>query len=133
MTLGWDDDENNKPVKVLKDQFKTIAQAPEPIENNVLRLIRAIMVPPRHTVVAEVTCGNILTGQHIVVPDSGLMFEKPNLKIESMCYDNPEETEVKVIPVIFKNLDSSEYIYLPAKTVVAAAKPEGENEVAYAE
>ena len=25
MTLGWDDDKNNKPVKVLKDQFRTIA------------------------------------------------------------------------------------------------------------
>ena len=38
-----------------------------------------------------------------------------------------------MLPVIFKNLDSSECIYLSAKTVVAAAKPEGENEVAYAE
>ena len=61
------------------------------------------------------------------------MFEKPNLKMESMYYDNPKETEVKVLPVIFKNLDSSECIYLSAKTVVAAAKPEGENKVAYAE
>ena len=25
MTLGWANDENNKPVKVLKDQFRTIA------------------------------------------------------------------------------------------------------------
>ena len=37
-----------------------------------------------------------------------------------------------MLPVIFKNLDSSEYLYLPAKTIVTAAKPEGENEVACA-
>ena len=53
--------------------------------------------------------------------------------MESMCYDNPKETEVKVLPVIYKNLDFSKYVYLPAKTVVAAAKPEGENKVAYVE
>ena len=93
----------------------------------------AITVPPKHTVLAEVTCSNILAGQHRVVPDSSLMFEKPNLKMESMCYDNPEETQAKVLPVIFKNLDSSEYVYLPVKTVVASANPKGENEVAYAE
>ena len=34
-----------------------------------LRLKRTITVPPRHTVVVEVTCGNILTGQRVVVPD----------------------------------------------------------------
>ena len=133
MTLSWDNDENNKPVKVLKDQFRTIAQAPESSENKILRLKRAITVPPRHTVVAEVTCRDILVGQHIVVPDSSLMFEKPNLKMESMCYDNPEETKVKILPVIFKNLDLSEYVYLPARMVVVAAKTKGENEVAYAE
>ena len=89
MTLRWDDDKNNKPVKVLKDQFRTIAKAPEQSENNMLRLKQAITVPPRHTVVAEVTCGNILTGQHVVVPDSSLVFENPNLKMESICYDKP--------------------------------------------
>ena len=55
-----------------------------------LRLKRAITVPPRHTVVAEVTCGKILAGQHIVIPDSSLLFEKTNLKMENMCYNNPE-------------------------------------------
>ena len=131
MTLSWANDKNNKPVKVLKDQFRTIAQAPEPSENNMLRLKRAITVPPRHTVEAEVICGDILAGQHIVVPDSSLMFERPTLKMESMCYDNPEEMEVKLLKVILKNLDSSKYVYLPLKMVIAAAKPEGENEVAH--
>ena len=36
MTLGWDDDENNKPIKVLKDQFRTIAKTPEHSEDNVI-------------------------------------------------------------------------------------------------
>ena len=54
-------------------------------------------------------------GQHIAVPDSSLMLETLNLKMESVCYDNPEETELKILPVFFKNLDSSEYVYLPAK------------------
>ena len=123
MTLRWDEDKNNKPVKVLKDPFKTIAKAPEQSENNILKLKRAITLPPRHTVVAEVTCGNILADQHVVVPDSSLMFENPNLKMESVCYNNPEETQVNILPVIFKNLYSSKYVYLPAKMVVASAKP----------
>ena len=50
-----------------------------------------------------------------------------------MCYDNPKETQVNILPVKFKNLDSSEYVYLLAKPVVASAKPEEGNEVAYAE
>ena len=133
MTLRWDDDENNKPVKVLKDKFRTIAKAPEQSENNMLQLKRAITIPLRHTVVAEILSGNILSGQHIVVPDNCLVFEKPNLKMESMCHDNPDETQVKVLPEIFKNLDSSEYVYLPAKTVVASVKPKEVNEVAYPE
>ena len=36
MTLGWDDDKDNKPIKVLKDQFRTIAKAPEQSENKML-------------------------------------------------------------------------------------------------
>ena len=96
MTLKWDDDKNNKAVEVLKDQFRTIVKAPEE-SKNMLRLKRAIMIPPRHTVVVEVTCKNILTIQHIVVPDSSLMFEKPNLKMEGMCYDNPKETQVNIL------------------------------------
>ena len=36
MTLGWNDDENNKPIKVLKDQFKTIAKMPEYSKKNIL-------------------------------------------------------------------------------------------------
>ena len=37
---------------------------------------------------------------------------------------SPEEAQVNTLPVIFKNLDSSEYMYLPAKKVVASAKPQ---------
>ena len=79
------------------------------MENNILQLKRAITVPMQCAVVAEVTCWNTLARQHIVVPDNSLMYENPNLKMGSMCYDNPEETQAKVLPVIFKNLDSSEY------------------------
>ena len=38
MTLRWDNNENNKPIKVLKDQFRTVARAPEQSENNMLQL-----------------------------------------------------------------------------------------------
>ena len=51
------------PIKVLKDQIRTIAKSPEQSENNMLWLKRAITVPPQHTVVAEVTCKDILRGQ----------------------------------------------------------------------
>ena len=50
-----------------------------------------------------------------------------------MCYDNLEETQAKVSPIILKNLDASQYIHLPAKTVIVFARPEEENEVAYVE
>ena len=45
ITLRWDDDENNKPVEVLKDQFRTIAKVPKQSENNILRLKRVITMP----------------------------------------------------------------------------------------
>ena len=68
-----------------------------------------------------------------MTPDSSLIFENPNLKFESMCYDNPKETQAKFLAVILKNLDSSQYIHIPAKTVVAFTKTEEEGKVAYAE
>ena len=133
MTNGWDDNENNKPIKVPKDQFRILIQSPEHSEDNMLQPNRSITIPPRHVVVAEVTCKDLLAGQHILASDSSLMFKNLNLKFESMCYDNPEETQAKVLPVILKNLDSSQYICIPAKTVVAFAKTEDGNEVTYAE
>ena len=133
MTLGWDNDENNNPIKVLKNQFRTIAKAPEHSEDNVLHLKLSITIPLHHTVVAEVMCRDCLVGQHIIVPDSSLMFENPNLKFESMCYENPEETEAKILPVILKNFDSQQYIHLLAQTVIAFAKAEEESEIVYAE
>ena len=78
------------------------------------------------------TCRVPLAGQHVIAPDSSLMFGNPNLKFESMCYENPEETEANILPVILKNFNS-QYIHLPAKTVIAFAKTEEESEIAYAE
>ena len=133
MTIGWDDDENGKLIKVLKDQVRIIVKSPEHSENNMLCLKRAITVPPRHAVVTEVTCKDVLAVQHMVTPDSSFEYNNPNLKFESMCYDNPEDMKAKVLPIILKNFDSSQYIHIPVKTVIAYTKPKKENKVAYAE
>ena len=133
MSIRWDDNKDGKPIKVLKDQVRTLVKSPEQNENNMLQLKRVITVPPRLAVVAEVTCKDILAGQHIITPNSSLAYDNPNLKFESMCYDNPEETQAKVLPNILKYLDASQYIHLLSKTVIAFAKPEKENKVAYME
>ena len=60
------------------------------------------------------------------------MFKNPNRKFESMCYDNLEETEVKMLSIILKNFDSQQYIHIPTETVVAFTRTEESAEVAYA-
>ena len=130
MSIGWDDDKDGKPIKVLKDQVRILVRSPEQSKNNMLWLKRVITVPPRYAIVAEVTCKDILAGQHIIAANSSLAYENPNLKFESMCYDNPEETKANMLPIILNNLDFIQYIHIP---VIAFAKPEEENKVAYAE
>lgn len=46
MTLGWEDNENNKLIKVLIDQFRIIARAPDHSEDNILWLQISITIPP---------------------------------------------------------------------------------------
>ena len=42
------------------------------------------------------------------MPDTSFKYENQNLKFESMCYDNPEEMEARVLPILLKNFDSSQ-------------------------
>ena len=132
MTVGWDYDKNGKPIKVLKDQVGIIAKSPEHGENTMLCLKRAITVPPRHAVVTEVTCKDILAGQHIIVPDSSFEYENPNLKFKSMCYDNPEEMAARVLPIILKKTLIPVNTSIYQQILIASTKPE-KNKVAYTE
>ena len=88
---------------------------------------------PRHAVVAEVTCKDLLAGQHIVTPDSSLMFENPNLKFESMCYNNPEETQAKILPVILEKPGLKPIHTYTSKGSGSICETMEEGEVAYAE
>ena len=46
MSIGCDDDENGKPIKILKDQIRILTKPPEQKKGNMLWLKRAITVPP---------------------------------------------------------------------------------------
>ena len=83
MSLRWDDETNNKPMKVLKDQIRIIAKDPEPSENYMLRLKRAITVPPRHTVVV---IGWVLRGPAYTVGELNVVNER--LFIKPMLWGN---------------------------------------------
>ena len=113
--LGWTDD--NK--RFAEYQNEVIAIASQAVMDGRIMVSQPVRISVRHFAMVPTKCPNMFSGRVEVHPCPEFKSKFPNLYLELMQYNNPNNKWQEVVPYMIINLEYDRDIYLGKDTVMA--------------